>query len=192
MSFKYLKDKYGNPIPFATRDSFVYSDDGQSTLKDRLNTLTTNVNTLYEDVRSTREIVENLLGGGSGEVETPTGPFAGVIKREDPTQNICLLSDDKGVVTSDYGYDYDKLAGILYTGEYSDYIKDGDYITLTTNDGATYKMYANIDTYYGEGETGKEIGHHIDFISDNLIYGSTSRTNGSYIYNGTDLRSVPL
>ena len=50
-------------------------------------------------------------------------------------------------------------------------------------------MYANIDTYYGEGETGKQIGHHIDFISDNLIYGSTSRTNGKDNYSSTDINS---
>ena len=103
--------------------------------------------------------------------------------------NRCILKDNKGEVTSDYGFTYDNLSEILQSGNYSDYIKDGDWIELTTNDGATYKMYANIDTYYGEGETGKEIGHHIDFISDNLIYGSTSRTNGKDNYSSTDINS---
>ena len=103
--------------------------------------------------------------------------------------NRCVLRDNKGKVTSDYGFTYDNLSEILASGNYSKYIKDGDWIELTTLDGATYKMYANIDTYYGEGEEGKEIGHHIDFISDNLIYGSTSRTNGKNIYISPDRRS---
>lgn len=103
--------------------------------------------------------------------------------------NRCILRDNKGNVTSDYGFTYDNLSKILASGNYSKYIKDGDWIELTTLDGATYKMYANIDTYYGTGETGKEIGHHIDFISDNLIYGSTSMTNESDNYSSTDRRS---
>ena len=103
--------------------------------------------------------------------------------------NRCILRDDKGKVTSEYGFTYDNLSEILVSGNYSKYINDGDWIELTTLDGATYKMYANIDTYYGTGETGKEIGHHIDFISDNLIYGSTSRTNGSNNYSSTNIKS---
>ena len=92
--------------------------------------------------------------------------------------NRCILKDNKGEVTSEYGFTYDKLSKILQSGNYSKYIKDGDWIELTTLDGATYKMYANIDTYYGEGEDeAHKIGHHIDFISDDLIYGSTSITD---------------
>ena len=103
--------------------------------------------------------------------------------------NRCILKDNKGEVTSEYGFTYDNLSEILQSGNYSKYIKDGDWIELTTLDSATYNMYANIDTYYGTGEEGKEIGHHIDFISDNLIYGSTSITNGNIIYNSPDINS---
>ena len=128
------------------------------------------------------------------ETDEPTGdPLQEALKnvtlRSDANANICLLSDNNGEVTSEYGYDYDILSGLLYTGEYSDYIKDGDWIELSTPDGGTYNMYANVDTYYGEGEEGKEIGHHIDFISDNLIYGSTSRENGGTIYTASDINS---
>ena len=105
------------------------------------------------------------------------------------TSVVCLLKDDNGVVTSDYGFTYENLSGILNSGNYTGYIKDGDWIELNTSDGGSYKMYANVDTYYGEGESGKEIGHHIDFISEELIYGSTSRTNGSNNYSATDINS---
>ena len=119
--------------------------------------------------------------------ENPDDPFNGVV--ETGTENVCLLRDDNGVVTSDYGFTYNNLSEILNSGEYEGYIKDGDWIELSTPDGGTYKMYANVDTYYGEGEEGKEIGHHIDFISEELIYGSTSRENGTNIYRSTDINS---
>ena len=109
-------------------------------------------------------------------------------KRPMGASSICLLKDDNGVVTSNYGFTYDNLADILDSGEYADCIKDGDWIELSTPDGGTYKMYANVDTYYGEGEEGKEIGHHIDFISDNLIYGSYASNNGS-TFTSTDINS---
>ena len=123
--------------------------------------------------------------------ETQNKPILKEIKlRENKTTNICLLTDDRNNVSSEYGFTYDNLSKILQSGNYSDYSKDGDWIELTTNDGATYKMYANIDTYYGEGEDeAHKIGHHIDFISDNLIYGSTSMTNGSNIYSSTNINS---
>ena len=41
--------------------------------------------------------------------------------------NRCILKDDKGEVTSDYGFTYDNLSDILASGNYSKYIKDGDW-----------------------------------------------------------------
>ena len=104
------------------------------------------------------------------------------------TENICLLKDDNGTITSDYGFTYEILSKILQSGEYDDYIKDGDWIELTTKDGATYTLYANIDTYYGvEISNGLTLGHHIDFISKELIYGSTNTLDNTLLHNEPNL-----
>ena len=98
----------------------------------------------------------------------PSG-YAPKIEEPEP---ICILRDDKGKITSDYGYtSYDKLSELLQSGNYQNYIKDGDYIELTLKNGYTFKMIANIDTYCYNNNI-KDIIHHIDFISENLIPGS--------------------
>ena len=86
-------------------------------------------------------------------------------------QNKCILRDNNGIVTSNYGFNYEILSDLLQSGKYHDYIKDGDWIELTLENGDYFKLYANIDTYYNQGDNNK-IEHHIDFISKDLIPGS--------------------
>lgn len=106
-------------------------------------------------------------------------PKKGLKKREVFLENICLLKDDNGNITSDYGFTYNKLSDLLASGKYYGYIKDGDWIEITTSDLHTYRLYANIDPYYHCGPNGNYlIGNHIDFISDNLIVGSRYWTSG--------------
>ena len=185
MSLKYLKDKNGRPICNTTKESQVFDSEGKS-IQTKILELTNTIGSLLNDILETKKTVDDMVGKTT-DMDVPLDQFKEalrkVILRDDPSSNICLLKDDNGYVTSDYGYDYKLLSGILYTGRYEEYIKDGDWIELTTADGASYKMYANIDTYYSEGpDGGNKIGHHIDFISKELIYGSTGMVNGSNIY----------
>lgn len=94
-----------------------------------------------------------------------------VLKRT-TNDSICLLRDDNGKITSDYGLTYEKLSKLLLSGHYEDSIKDNDYIEVICKDGYTHYLYANIDTYYKCGDSKYRIGHHIDFISKDLIPGS--------------------
>lgn len=96
-----------------------------------------------------------------------------LIKRKG-NKNICLLRDDNGVLRSDYNFTYEKISILLRKGKevYSKYIKDGDYIEVTTKDGYTHILYVNIDTYYDHNFNDIIESHHIDFISKNLIPGS--------------------
>lgn len=74
----------------------------------------------------------------------------------------------------------------------------GDYFKLTTNAGTvggvsipaqTFTMrVAGIDTYYGCGDT--EIGHHVDFISDEVINAEV-HWNDSDCNNGTSAQNSP-
>ena len=95
-------------------------------------------------------------------------------------KNKCILRDNNGIITSDYGFTYVMLSDLLHSGNYHNYIKDGDWIELTLANGDYFKLYANIDTYYDEGpDDAHKIGHHIDFISKDLIPGSAGH-NGLY------------
>ena len=183
MKFYFPVDSEGNILKLLTPEHRIFDDDGMC-LSDKMNEMEKTLNIMIENIDYMNAALDSL--------EPPRSELDialdNVILREDSNANICLLSDNNGVVTSEYGYDYKILAGLLYDGNYSEYIKDGDWIELNTPDGGTYKMYANIDTYYGEGEEGKEIGHHIDFISEELIYGCVGN-NDSYNYSSTDINS---
>ena len=187
MKFNFLKDKSGVPIGLKTFEQGVFDKRGRN-LVDKITSINSKILYIQDSMMTINARIENMKTPiVENELEVA---LRDVIIREDSESNICLLSDNNGVVTSEYGYNYKILAGLLYDGNYSEYIKDGDWIEMSTPDGGTYKMYANIDTYYGEGEDDDhKIGHHIDFISDNLIYGSTSRTNGSDNYSATDINS---
>ena len=86
----------------------------------------------------------------------------------------CILVDNRGVVTSDYGYTYDSLSQLLASGDFEKIISNGDYMLLTLDDGSTFKLRFNIDTYYRYGDEAP-IPHHIDLISDELIPDSWRR-----------------
>lgn len=119
---------------------------------------------------------------------------AKIIKRPEH-RRICLLRDDNGNISSDYGFNYETLSFILSTGNYSKYIKNGDFIEVTTSDGYIHQLFANIDTYYGCGDKNKKIGHHIDFISRNLIPGSKGwqmRIFSDSTNNGNENEKSPI
>ena len=188
MKFDFLKDRSGDRIGLKAFEEGVFDKKGRN-LIDKIKSINTKILYIQDSIKAIDERIAKLK-----DTNIVINPFEEalekVIVRKNPNSNICLLSDDNGYVTSEYGYDYKLLSGILFTGNYNKYIKNGDWIELKTADGATYKMYANIDTYYGEGpDGGKKIGHHIDFISDNLIYGSTSMENGAWIYEKTNINT---
>ena len=180
------KNKNGDTLVFKTAVSNIY-DKNKVNLPNKINSITSSISTLQSSITSINTQVTNLNNN------TYINPTAGVTKRTG-TANICLLTDNKGTVTSSYGFTYDKLSAILATGSYSEYIKNGDWIQLTANDGAVYKLYANIDTYYNKGENNKNlIPHHIDFIADNLIYGSVGwQCTSGYNNNGYDGEQSPF
>ena len=103
----------------------------------------------------------------------------------------CILTDSKNIITSDYGLTYTDLSNMLTNGDWRKYIKNGDYIRLTTLNGETFNMIFNIDTYKNYGDA--SVGSHIDLISEHLIPSSdgwkmrTDNTN-----NGTEYIANPF
>ena len=186
MKFYLPKDIDGNTLTVLTPEHRIFDDDGRS-LTDKLDELERNLTTMLDNIDYINSSLLELEGRDP--VKPPESLLDGVSKRSDKNANICLLKINGDTVTSDYGLTYKKLAGILYTGDYSEYIKDGDWIELNVGDGGTYKLYANIDPYYGEADdSGATLTHHIDFISDNLIYGSVGN-NKAYNYTTTNIDS---
>ena len=86
-----------------------------------------------------------------------------------PRSPICVLRDNGGNITSDYGYTYNDLRNMLLNNDYNQYIKDNDYIELII-DNRLYHMRFNIDTYYGRCYKDGTIPHHIDMISDEILH----------------------
>lgn len=97
----------------------------------------------------------------------------------DRTDNpICLLRDDGGSISSKYGYTWNDLSYMLKNKDYNRYIKDNDYVELVI-DGYLFTMRFNIDIYYDysygapysntKGSLNRNIPHHIDMISDEVV-----------------------
>lgn len=103
----------------------------------------------------------------------------------------CILVDNKGSVSSEYGFTYESLSAMLRNNTWQGVIKNNDYILLTAMNGDVFHMMFNIDTYYQYGNSAT--GHHIDMISRHLIPNSvgwqmrTENTN-----NGTDAVKNPF
>ena len=96
--------------------------------------------------------------------------------RQHSESNICLLTDNNGYVTSDYGFNYEKISRILKDKTTDEYIKDGDWIVIVTNEGYNIKLVLNVNPYLNDEESEEKTGldyHHIDFISNDLIPGSS-------------------
>ena len=99
----------------------------------------------------------------------------------------CVLTDNKNIITSDYGYSYSDITNMLTNGDWRKYIKNGDYIRLTTLNGEVFNMIFNINTYKDYGDT--SVGSHIDLISEHLIPSSkgwqmrTENTNNGTVDN---------
>ena len=180
------KNKNGDTIVFKTSVSNIYDNYGIN-LPDKIDDIASRITGLTSSISSFNLQIDEI-----NSTTTQSDPTIGVLKRSG-TENICLLTDNRGVVTSDYGFTYEKLSAILATGNYSDYIKTGDYIILTTTDDGVYTLYAEVDTYYGKGDSKKTIEHHIDFIASELIKGSTGwvftyRNNN----NGSSVEQSPF
>lgn len=110
---------------------------------------------------------------------------------------ICLFRDNMGSITSKYGYTWNDLSSMLRNNDYTKYIKNNDYIELVI-DGYLFTMRFNIDIYYdysygapysnSVGALNRNIPHHIDMISDEVV--PTSDTQ--YLDLGIiDVKSVP-
>lgn len=81
----------------------------------------------------------------------------------------CVLYDNKGVITSEYGFTYDSLSEILQNDTWQGKIKNNDYIRLTTLNDETFNLIFNINTYKNYGDEGNIVDYHIDLISEHLI-----------------------
>lgn len=81
----------------------------------------------------------------------------------------CVLYDNKGVITSEYGFAYDSLSEILQNDTWQGKIKNNDYIRLTTLNDETFNLIFNINTYKNYGDEGNIVDYHIDLISEHLI-----------------------
>lgn len=99
----------------------------------------------------------------------------------------CVLTDNKNTITSDYGYSYSDITNMLINGDWRKYIKNGDYIRLTTLNNEVFNLIFNINTYKDYGDT--SVGSHIDLISEHLISSSqrwqmrTENTNNGTVDN---------
>ena len=97
----------------------------------------------------------------------------------DRTDNpICLFRDNMGSITSKYGYKWSDLSSMLRNRDYNRYIKNNDYVELVIDD-YLFTMRFNIDIYYDYsygtpysnsiGALNRNIPHHIDMISDEVV-----------------------
>ena len=94
MRFNFLKDKDGNPIGLKAFENSVYDKKGRN-LIDKINSINTKIQSIQDSLITINERIQPFL--------PPPGPFDGVTLKQDSNSNICLLTDNKGVVTSDYG-----------------------------------------------------------------------------------------
>ena len=192
MKISYPVNSSGERVEFITPEYYVYSSTGKC-LTDKIAEINTDVTNSNTSITAINKRITNI----QSKIPTTT-PIVYGLKKRTGTGNICILTDNNGTITSDYGFTYEKLAQLLSTGSFSDYIKNGDWIKLTTSDGATYTMYANIDTYYGltSDFMGVSVPHHIDFISKELIKGSIGwiyhTNNNASSNNGVSGESSPF
>ena len=116
-----------------------------------------------------------------------------------PGKNKCLFSYNAQTNTFSRGeYDsgspgnFDEMSLALKdTTKRDRYLRTGFYIDLTLANGHHYEMFGNLDTYWRYGDT--YVGHHIDFISKDLIpnsHGWLYRNENTN--NGTAAVPVPF
>ena len=103
--------------------------------------------------------------------------------------NRCILTDNYGTITSDFGYTYDDISEMLANNDWDKYIHDLDYIKVKLSNGHWFTLRFNINTYLNNYSTQP----NIDMISDEIEY--------EYVYiwendcennNGTSSTKIPL
>lgn len=92
-----------------------------------------------------------------------------VSKLYDYNKPRCVLVDNKGTISSDYGFTYTSLSEMIQNDTWQGVIKNGDYIRLTTLNDEVFNLVFNINTYKNYGDDGHIVGKHIDLISEHLI-----------------------
>lgn len=101
---------------------------------------------------------------------------------DDSYRGNCILVDNGTKIESPYGYTYNDISNMIRNNDYSQYIKNNDYIILIINN-YKYTMRFNIDIYYDYTfKNPFNSPHHIDFLSDEVLFDNTS-TNGFYTQN---------